>query len=195
MRIRTNRTALLPEPVLVGQDSILRRASNPPAPEQNRARQQAEAPARHRSGRAPLIGLVLASALAAQSIRGTVGDPDGAPIAGAMVQALGSCKRVSPDEQGRFVLDPAAPGSAHAARHFQELRTHPGGCPGSQSGSIDVTIEFSRIRAAVTSIEVLGESTEAVLEKPGSVFQIDRQELRDSHPMDANEVLRRVPAW
>jgi Fe(3+) dicitrate transport protein len=113
-------------------------------------------------------------------------------VPGAIVQVLNSLEKGVTGDEGEFTL-PAAAGSITVraiSRNFEPVQA---AVEIPQSGSADVTLQFTRIRAAVTSVEVLGESSEAVLEKPGSVFIIDRQELRESHPMDANELLRRVP--
>ncbi|MGH9785201.1 MAG: TonB-dependent receptor domain-containing protein [Terriglobia bacterium] len=140
-----------------------------------------------------LVGLVMSSSLAAQSIRGKVTDPDGAPIPGVMVQVRDSLQAGFTNQEGEFVLDPVAPGPLTLRATSKNFEPAQAAVQVPQSGSMAVTLQFSRIRAAVTSIEVLGESTEAVLEKPGSVFLLTRQELRDSHPMDANELMRRIP--
>lgn len=129
----------------------------------------------------------------APSIRGRISDPDGAPVAGAVVRILDSLYTTFTDERGEFSLDPATPGLVAlraSSKHFESVQT---AVLVPQSGSVDAVLRFTQIRAAVTSIEVVGESTETLFETPGSLFLVDRRELRDSHPMDANELLRRVP--
>jgi Fe(3+) dicitrate transport protein len=135
----------------------------------------------------------LSSSLTAQSIRGKVSDPAGEPVPGAVVQVLNSLQMAFTNEQGDFTLDQVTPGALTlrvSSKNFEPAQV---AVQVPRAGSVDVSVRFTQIRAAVTSIEVLGESAEAVLEKPGSVFLITRQELRDSHPMDANELLRRIP--
>lgn len=127
------------------------------------------------------------------SLRGKVADPDGAPVSGAVVQVLNSLQTTFTNEQGEFALDPVTPGPLTLRASAKNFEPAQAAVLIPHDGPVDVSLRFTRIRAAVTSIEVVGESAEAVLEKPGSVFLINRQELRDSHPMDANELLRRVP--
>jgi Fe(3+) dicitrate transport protein len=129
----------------------------------------------------------------AQAIRGKVVDPDGEAVAGATVQLLNSLQTIFTNQQGEFDLDGVTPGQKTlrvSSKNFEPVQA---AVEVPQTGSAEVSVRFAQIRAAVTSIEVLGESAEAVLEKPGSVFVITREELRDSHPMDANELLRRIP--
>jgi Fe(3+) dicitrate transport protein len=135
----------------------------------------------------------LSSSLAAQTIRGKVSDPAGEPVAGAVVQVLNSLQAAFTNEQGEFSLEQVPPGPLTLRVNSKNFEPAQVAVEVTQAGSADVAVQFRQIRAAVTSIEVLGESAEAVLEKPGSVFLITRQELRDSHAMDANELLRRIP--
>ncbi len=114
-------------------------------------------------------------------------------MAGAVVQVLNSLQTAFTNEQGEFTFDPVAPGPLTLRASSKNFEPAQVAVQVPQTGSVDVSVQFSQIRAAVTSIEVLGESAEAVLEKPGSVFLVTRQELRDSHPMDANELMRRIP--
>lgn len=127
------------------------------------------------------------------SLRGKVSDPDGAPVSGAVVQVLNSLQTTFTNDQGEFAINPVTPGPLTLRASAKSFEPAQAEVLVPQTGSVDVTLRFTQIRAAVTSIEVVGESAEALLEKPGSVFLINRQELRDSHPMDANELLRRVP--
>lgn len=136
---------------------------------------------------------VLSAASPSATLRGTVLDPDGAPVPGAAVQVMNSLQTTFTNERGEFVLEGVQPGPATlraASRNFEPAQV---AIVAPREGPVEVSLRFTRIRAAVTSIEVLGESAEAVLEKPGSIFVVDRRELRDSHVMDANETLRRVP--
>jgi Fe(3+) dicitrate transport protein len=142
--------------------------------------------------RALVALLFLTAPLQAQWIRGKVLDPDGAPVPGAIVQLLESLEKGVTGVEGEFALRPDA-GTVTVRATSQIFEPTQAAVRVPPSGSAEVTLQFTRIRAAVTSVEVVGESAEAVLEKPGSVFVIDRQEVRESHPMDANELLRRVP--
>ncbi len=110
-----------------------------------------------------------------------------------MVQDLNSLQTTFTSEQGEFVLDRVVPGPVTLRANSRNFEPAQAAVLVPQTGSANVSLRFTQIRAAVTSIEVLGESTEALLEKPGSVFFVNRQELSDSHPMDANEMMRRIP--
>jgi len=138
------------------------------------------------------IGLLM-PVLHAQSIEGTVLDPEGQPIPGAVVQVLPSLQATFTDARGSFTISGSPAGRVTIrvdARHFESLQQ---AVDIPATGATTVELRFQQIRAAVTSVEVLGESAESILEKPGSIFLVGREEMRDSHAMDANELLRRVP--
>ncbi len=146
--------------------------------------------------RTGLVLLLLAAAQVAaraQAIHGKVSDPDGRAVAGAVVQTRGSLQTAFTNEEGDFTIEGLPPGPQTlrvSSKNFEPAQT---AVEVPSSGSVEVVVQFSRIRAAVTSLEVVGESAEAILEKPGAVFLVTREEMRDSHAMDANELLRRVP--
>ena len=143
--------------------------------------------------RALVLCVVLSASIPAQSIRGVVTDPDGAPVPRAAVQVLDSLATGFTNDWGEFVLEPAVAGTVTVRATSRNFEPEQAAVRVPQSGSVEIKIQFRQVRAAMTSVEVVGESTEALLEKPGSVFLLRREELRDSHPMDANELLRRVP--
>ena len=136
---------------------------------------------------------MLAAGATAQSIRGTVTDPDGAPVVGAMVQVHDSLASALTGDRGEYMLDGVAAGrtTLRAVSGIFEPVQAAASVP--RSGLVTVDLRFTQIRATVSSIEVLGDSTEAVMQKPGSVFVVGREEIQQSHAMDANELLRRVP--
>lgn len=139
------------------------------------------------------VTLALGQEPSGASIQGKVSDPEGATVAGAVVQVLESLRTVSTDEKGAFVLEGVAPGPVTLrvdSKNFEPVQV---AVRVPETGSVNVSLQFSQIRAVMTSIEVLGQSAEAVLEKPGSVALVTREELRDSHAMDANELMRRIP--
>ena len=140
-----------------------------------------------------LSAVLLAQAASAQTIRGKVTDPDGGALPGAQVQLLDSLQVAFTNQDGEFVFAGAQPGRRTIraiSQHFEPVQTL---AVVPDGGEIEIDLQFRSIRAAVTSMEVLGQSTEALLETPGSVFLLDRREVRESHAMDANEVLRRIP--
>jgi Fe(3+) dicitrate transport protein len=134
-----------------------------------------------------------AAPLFAEAVRGKVSDPQGAAVVGAQVQILQLAQTSFTDPEGEYTFE-AVPAGRYTLRatsqNFEPLQSAVEVSPGQTA---EVMLQFRQIRAAVTSVEVLGESTEALLERPGSVFLVTREEARNSHPMDANELLRRIP--
>lgn len=144
-----------------------------------------------------ICGLLVAVPMGLQAqnreIRGVVLDPDGAAIAGVQVRLMETLTVTTSDVQGEFLFQGVSPGRytlRASARDFEAEQV-----PVDVSADLTARTEIRlyRIRAAVTSIQVLGESVEALMETPGSLFIVSREELRGSYPMDANEVMRRVP--
>jgi Fe(3+) dicitrate transport protein len=57
-----------------------------------------------------------------------------------------------------------------------------------------VEVRFQSVRSAHVQVDVIGGNPEVALQEiPGSAFLISRDELEENRPLDANEVLRRVP--
>jgi Fe(3+) dicitrate transport protein len=140
-----------------------------------------------------ILSFLAANPAFGQPVRGKVTDPGGATLAGAQVQIVESLQTTFTNEGGEFTLSGARPGRytlRATSAQFEPVQL-PVTIP--ENGGVDVNLQFRQIRAAVTSMEVVGESAEALLETPGSVFLLDRQEIRNSRPMDANETLRRIP--
>ncbi|MBI4903094.1 MAG: TonB-dependent receptor [Acidobacteria bacterium] len=131
--------------------------------------------------------------LSAESVRGTVSDPQGAPVRGAAIQVLNSLQTTFTNDKGEFVLDAVPAGALTLRADSRNFEPAQAAVEVPQSGSAEILIQFTRIRSTTASVEVVGESTEALAETPGSVFVVTRQEVRDSHAMDANELLRRIP--
>jgi Fe(3+) dicitrate transport protein len=142
---------------------------------------------------AVVLSICQVSWLSAQTIRGRVTDPGGGAVAGATVQILPSLQTVLTNELGEFILENVLPGPATLRANARVFEPAQAPVEAPRNGIVEVSLRFHRIRAAATALEVLGESAEAVLEKPGSVFVVTRGEMRDSHAMDANELLRRIP--
>ena len=136
---------------------------------------------------------LLSAALYAQSIEGTVTDPDGIPVAGTKIEVLEAGLETWTDAYGDFTL-PGLPAGTHTVRAVSkdfapiEVRSQV-----RHGMSTRLDIQFTQVRTAITTIEVVGESEIALQEIPGSVHLVSREELLHSHPIDANEVLKRVP--
>ena len=138
---------------------------------------------------------VLAEAPAGE-IEGQVLDPSGAPVIGAVVQLTAadgqSSRRTQSREEGRFAIRQVAAGTytlAGLADDFESVSI-----PVAVSESpVRQDVAFTRARRVVTSVEVLGRAQELLQEIPGSAYLVSRQEIEQCNPMDANEMLRRVP--
>lgn len=60
------------------------------------------------------------------------------------------------------------------------------------SGVTPLNISFESVRGSLNQVDVVGTDMDAIAEIPGSLAVITSEELKRSHPIDANEVLRRV---
>lgn len=119
-------------------------------------------------------------------------DPDGNAVAGASVEIAESDRGAVTKADGSWEISGlAGPVTVRASfAGFEPVQAAP---TVPQGGGIEVDLQFRHLRAAITSVEVVGESVESVREVPGAVFGVAREELVRSRPMDANEVLQRVP--
>ena len=129
-------------------------------------------------------------------VSGQVLDPSGAAVVGVTVEALNQQsvaeRRVTTDNQGYYSLRNLPPGN-YTLRALSANFEPVSASVSVASAAATQDLMFTRTRAPVTSIEVLGKAQELIREIPGSVFLVSQEELRESHPIDANEVLRRVP--
>lgn len=139
------------------------------------------------------FGGLLTPQLVAQSIRGTVTDPRGLPVDGAKVEVVHLRSQAWTNALGRYELL-GVPSGNHTIRtlsdSFETVQTQ---VAVKEAGVTELDLQFAAVRRNITSIDVIGESVETVQEIPGSAFVISKEELIESHPVDANEVLRRVP--
>ncbi len=137
-------------------------------------------------------GLLATAGLHAQAIRGTVTDPQGAPVGGAKVEAVDANAQTWTNALGQYEL--RVPSGNRTIRALSEsFETVQAPVEVSAADVTELNLRFVEVRKNVTSIEVIGESVETVRDIPGSAYVITKDELLESHPIDANEVLRRVP--
>lgn len=132
----------------------------------------------------------------AGAIKGQILDPTGRTVVGAIVELTSvdghSSRRTQSGEQGRYALLRLQPGSYHMSVVSDDF--DPVSLDVSVAdGPVTQDMNFSRARRMVTSVEVLGKSQELLQEIPGSAYLVSRQEIEQSNPTDANELLRRVP--
>ena len=136
------------------------------------------------------FALGLVPLLPGADVSGVVLDPAGQPVAGAQVEAAGVQGWTDPD--GRYLMEGVPAGEAEiwaVAPDFEPVSKDIS--VGIEPSSIE--LRFIAIRKAAAAIEVVGTTEEALAEIPGSVFLVSKEELLESKPADANEVLRRTP--
>jgi Fe(3+) dicitrate transport protein len=131
--------------------------------------------------------------LSAQTIQGTVVDPDGLPVADAQIEVVDSTSTGWADAVGHFSLTAVPVGQRTLRALSEDFEIVEAEVNVPASGVVEVRLQFTAVRRNAASIEVIGESSVTLHEIPGSVFLISKEELEISHPVDANEALRRVP--
>ena len=131
--------------------------------------------------------------ISAGELRGTVTAPSGIPVSGAKVSVSGTTRQSWTDSSGTYHLA-EVPAGEHiltaAAEDFEPVSLE---IPVPATKSLEINLQFTAVRSIATNIEVVGRTDEILMEIPGSVFLISKQELHDSKPIDANEVLKKVP--
>ena len=142
---------------------------------------------------AVLCAGILVPALRSGDVRGRVERPDGTPAAGARVEASQLGKVVWTDALGDFLLQQAPAGDLQLQFIDDSFEPVELTVTVPMEGEASVAVRFGEVRAVASSIEVVGRADEVVAEIPGSTFVISKEELQISRPMDANEVMRRIP--
>jgi len=136
--------------------------------------------------------LLFSLPLFSQSVEGTVTDPDGLPVTGAKV-VLDFELSAWTDLLGRYSFGNVSPGRHVLRASSEDFEAVELQVEVPAGAGVEANIRFQEVRKAAASIEVVGEAEETLREIPGSVASISQEELTVSKPMDANEVLRRVP--
>ncbi|MGI8409650.1 MAG: TonB-dependent receptor plug domain-containing protein, partial [Pyrinomonadaceae bacterium] len=127
------------------------------------------------------------------TIQGSILDPIGGAVPDASVEIVELKRRIISAAAGTYQFANVPPGD-------YTIRIVAEGYNQALSPVISLTsgnaitqdISFKEVRGSVNQVDVIGTDRDAIAEIPGSVAVITREELRASHPMDANEVLRRV---
>ena len=131
--------------------------------------------------------------LGAQTIQGVVTDPLGVTVMGVRVELIQSGMQAWTNGTGHYEIRNVAAGRYTMRVLSDDFEAVEAQVQVPAGGILRHDFRFAAVRSSATSIEVVGESRDVLREIPGSVFLIAKEELRDSKPIDANEVLRRVP--
>ncbi len=130
------------------------------------------------------------------AIEGRVLDPNGGQVVGAIVQLTSpdgrSSRRTESREEGRYTFPRVPQGSYQVMALADDFETVSAAVTVAET-PVTQDMTFARARRMVTSVEVLGRAQELLQEIPGSAYLVSRQEIEQSNPTDANELLRRVP--
>ena len=125
------------------------------------------------------------------SLRGSLIGPDGLAIAGALVEVVETTDQTWTDGVGRYSFIKIAAGTyiiRVVADNFEPIETSV-----TVDGPTEAPLAITEVQRRVASVEVVGEAAETLAEIPGSIFMVTQAEIENSNPVDANEVLRRVP--
>lgn len=137
------------------------------------------------------------SAVSAQvstgTIQGTILDPNGRGVPYASVEIVELKRRVTSDAAGIYQFTNLSAGDYRIRIIADGYNAVTSSIISVASGSTTTQdMNFSQVRGSLNQVDVVGTDMDAIAEIPGSVAVITREELRSSHPIDANEVLRRV---
>ncbi len=127
------------------------------------------------------------------TIQGSVLDPNGRAVPEATLEIVELKRRTISDAAGgyRFTDLPQGEYSVRITADGYSVVTSPAYRIGGGE-KIDRDLAFTEVRGSVNQVDVIGTDSDAISEIPGSVAVITGAELWASHPMDANEMLRRV---
>jgi Fe(3+) dicitrate transport protein len=114
-------------------------------------------------------------------------------VAGAKVHAVNARLVAWTDATGEFVVSNAPAGEIELRFLDEAYEPVAATVRVPAEGDAKVDVSFTSIRGIASSIEVIGRADEVVAEIPGSTFVVGSEELQISRPMDANEVMRRIP--
>lgn len=127
-------------------------------------------------------------------IQGVALDPENRLLPNAAIEILPLGARTVADAEGhfRFTNVPDGEYSLRAtANGFETVELS--NIIVTASMTTTLTIHFSTIRASVNQVDVIGEDLSSLDAIPGSIASITSAQLEASHPVDANEMLRRAP--
>lgn len=142
-------------------------------------------------GLASLLALVsLPASLQSRIISGEITGPNGFPVAGVTVEVVETGENTLSDAVGRYKL-PDAPDDAFTLRvtsaDFEPVEIR------ATAQTTEFAVQFTEIRRNHASLEVIETIEDLRRVIPGSLHIVSKEDLVASKPIDANEVLRRVP--
>ncbi len=137
---------------------------------------------------APL--LLLPISLQGRVISGELTGPHGFPIAAATVEVVETEETTISDAVGLYSLA-NVPDSEFTVRvtsaYFEPVEVR------ASAETTDLPIRLTKIKRNRASVEVVAAAEDLRTAIPGSLHVISKEDLLASKPIDANEVLRRVP--
>ncbi len=134
--------------------------------------------------------LLCCASLQARDISGQVTDPGGFPVAAATVEAAEARVVTRTDSLGNFTLSGVPEGSLIirvVAPDFEPVEVK------GVAGTAELAIELTELRRNAATIEVVATVEDLRTAIPGSLHIVSKADLHAAKPLDANEVLRRVP--
>ena len=136
------------------------------------------------------IALLSCANLHARAITGQVTGPSGFPIAAATVEAIDLSEVTHTDSLGNFTLSRVPEGSLTLRVVAQDFEPVEVTC---SPGATELAVELNELRRNAASIEVVATAEDLRTSIPGSLHIVSKEDLEAAKPLDANEVLRRVP--
>ncbi|MCY4534935.1 MAG: TonB-dependent receptor [Bryobacterales bacterium] len=143
-----------------------------------------------RAGCATIALACCGTTLLGRDLSGQVTDPNGFPVSSARVEAVESATSTRTDSSGRFTLSDVTEGSVTVrvvAADFEPVEVT------GSAGTSELTIELTDLRHSAATIEVVATAESLRTAIPGSLHIVSKEDLQAAKPIDANEVLRRVP--
>lgn len=128
--------------------------------------------------------------LQARTISGDVAGPDGLPVPTASVEVVGTENVTTTDSAGRYQLTGVDDGAVTVrvrAAEFDPIEVE------VPAEATELALQLRALKSNNTTINVIATTEELRAIIPGSLHVISKQDLLSAKPLDANEVLRRVP--
>ena len=123
-------------------------------------------------------------------ITGELTGTGGFPVAGATIEVIETGETTLTDRTGTYRLS-AAPSGAFTVRvtseHFEPVEVQ------ASAETVDLPLALTEIKRMTATVEVIAGVESLRTAVPGSLHVISKEDLLATKPIDANEMLRRVP--